>query len=208
MCDLVGGTMAAISIYGAYKGMEAEQEKGKAINKAAVQSAALQNEAYTHDMSQYHGENVAIQIQKFQNAEDAADAKLDLAIRKKETTSSLSLMQLEGTASNVPGRQVGMIKRQFADQANDIDRNLKRGMINLKGQAKKLEHDQYARWNSARGAVNSIPRADFQSYESKVGQLLTSGFGSYAKYSTPSAKGSKGSKTTSPTNVSNPLGYT
>ena len=88
MCDLVGGTMAAISIYGAYKGMEAEQEKGKAKNKAAVQSAALQNEAYTHDMSQYHGENVAIQIQKYQNAEDAADAKLDLAIRKKETTSS------------------------------------------------------------------------------------------------------------------------
>ena len=70
--------IAGLMVASAYQQQQAAMAQAEATNEAFEKNQALQNEAYTKDMEAFWDEEVAIQQQAYQNAEDAADAKIDM----------------------------------------------------------------------------------------------------------------------------------
>ncbi len=159
MCDPVAGPMAAMMVIQAYQSQQSAMASAEATNDAFSANQALQNEAYTKDMEAFWGEEIAIQKQAYQNAEDAADAKIDMLIQGQEASASLKMANLESGASGAsPSRALHILRRDMANRWYDLDEQFQRGITNLKGESKALQHDKIARRYSAMGQINSMQR--------------------------------------------------
>ena len=159
MCDPVAGPMAALMVIQAYQSQQSAMASAQATNDAFSANQALQNEAYTKDMEAFWGEEIAIQKQAYQNAEDAADAKITMLIEGQEASASLKMANLESGASGTsPNRALHILRRDMANRWFDLDEQFQRGITNLKGELKSLQHDKIARRYSAMGQINSMQR--------------------------------------------------
>ena len=159
MCDPVAGPMAAVMVIQAYQSQQSAMASAEATNDAFSANQALQNEAYTKDMEAFWGEEIAIQKQAYQNAEDAADAKIEMLIQGQEASASLKMANLESGASGAsPSRALHILRRDMANRWYDLDEQFQRGITNLKGESKALQHDKIARRYSAMGQINSMQR--------------------------------------------------
>ena len=159
MCDPVAGPMAALMVIQSYQSQQSAMASAQATNDAFSANQALQNEAYTKDMEAFWGEEIAIQKQAYQNAEDAADAKIEMLIQGQEASASLKMANLESGASGAsPSRALHILRRDMANRWYDLDEQFQRGITNLKGERKALQHDKIARRYSAMGQINSMQR--------------------------------------------------
>ena len=195
MCDPVSGTLAALSVMQAYQGQEAAEKQAQAQNEMYEQNQALQNEAYTKDMEAFWDEEIAIQQQAYQNAEDAADAKIDMLIESQEQKSSLTMANLASGASGAsPSRGLNILRRQLANRSFDLDQQFQRGVASLKGERKALQRDKLQRRYSAMGQINSMERDPGLSQTDRILGLTSAGVSGYAagqQFSGPSAKAPK-----------------
>lgn len=159
MCDPVAGPMAALMVIQSYQSQQSAMASAEATNDAFSANQALQNEAYTKDMEAFWDEEIAIQKQAYQNAEDAADAKIEMLIQGQEASASLKMANLESGASGAsPSRALHILRRDMANRWYDLDEQFQRGITNLKGERKALQHDKIARRYSAMGQINSMQR--------------------------------------------------
>ena len=146
--------MAGLMVASAHQQQEAAMAQAEATNEAFEKNQALQNEAYTKDMEAFGDEEVAIQQQAYQNAEDAADAKIDMLIENQQLEASLSQANAEGTGGQSSSRAFNIIRRQMADRSFDLDQQLQRGVVALKGESKALQRAKLQLRYSAMGAIN------------------------------------------------------
>ena len=197
MCEPVSIGMASLAVLGAYQSQEAAMKRAEATNEAFERNQALQNEAYTKDMEAFWDEEVAIQQQAYQNAEDAADAKIDMLIESQEQKSSLTMANLASGASGAsPSRGLNILRRQLANRSFDLDQQFQRGVASLKGERKALQRDKLQRRYSAMGQINSMERDPGLSQTDRILGLTSAGVGGYAagqQFSGPSAKAPGGS---------------
>ena len=197
MCDpTMGFATAAIMIMQAKSQQDAAMAQAEATNEAFEKNNQLQNEAYTKDMEMYWNEELALQQQMHQNAEDAVEAKLDSMIEAQEQRSSLVVANLESLGGGQsPDRQLGLLRRQMSNRLQDIDDQFQRGAASLKGEAKVVQHDKTSRRYSAIGQINSMQRdPGLTSHERWIG-MAGAGIKGYSM-------GSSGGKTKDPRTVS------
>ena len=181
MCDPTGGFITAgLMIMSAHQQQQAAMAQAEATNEAFEKNQALQNEAYTKDMEAFWDEEVAIQQQAYQNAEDAADAKIDMMIEKQQLESSLSQANAEGTGGQSSSRSFNILRRQMADRSFDLDQQLQRGVVALKGESKALQRDKLQRRYSAMGAINSMQRDPGLSTTDRILGLAGAGMKGYS----------------------------
>ena len=193
MCDPVAGPMAAMMVIQAYQSQQSAMASAEATNDAFSANQALQNESYTKDMEAFWGEEIAIQKQAYQNAEDAADAKITMLIEGQEANASLKMANLESGASGAsPNRALHILRRDMANRWYDLDEQFQRGITNLKGERKALQHDKIARRYSAMGQINSMQRDPGLSSSDRMLGYISQGAQGWAmgkKYNkTPGAK--------------------
>ena len=191
MCDPVSGSMAALSVMSAVQSQQAAMAQAQATNDAFEKNQALQNEAYTKDMEAFWDEEVAIQQQAYQNAEDAADAKIDMLIERQQLEASLSQANAEGTGGQSSSRAFNVLRRQMANRSFDLDQQFQRGVTALKGERKALQRDKLQRRYSAMGAINSLQRDPGLSTTDRILGLASAGVSGYAmgqQFAGPSAK--------------------
>lgn len=179
MCDPV--VMAGVMIVQANQAQEAQMAAARATNKAFEDNQKLQNDAYTKDMEAFWDEEVAIQRQMYQNAEDAADAKIDMLIEDQARRAQLTTANLEsgalGASSN---RTLAVLRRQMADRSFDLDEAYQRGIVALKGEGDALKRDKVQRRYSAMGAINSMQRDPGLSSTDRALGLFSAGASGYA----------------------------
>ena len=183
--------MAGLMVASAHQQQEAAMAQAEATNAAFEKNQALQNEAYTKDLEAFWDEEVAIQQQAYQNAEDAADAKIDMLIENQQLEASLSQANAEGTGGQSSSRAFNIIRRQMADRSFDLDQQLQRGVVALKGESKALQRDKLQRRYSAMGAINSMQRDPGLSTTDRILGLTSAGVSGYAmgqQFAGPSAK--------------------
>ena len=180
MCDPVSGTVAALSVMSAVQSQQAAMAQAEATNEAFEKNQALQNEAYTKDMEAFWDEEVAIQKQAYQNAEDAADAKIDMLIERQQMEASLTQANAEGTGGQSSSRAFNILRRQMADRSFDLDQQFQRGVTALKGESKALQRDKLQRRYSAMGAINSLQRDPGLSTTDRILGLASAGVSGYA----------------------------
>ena len=192
MCDPTGGFITAgLMVMSAHQQQQAAMAQAQATNEAFEKNQALQNEAYTKDMEAFWNEEVAIQQQAYQNAEDAADAKIDLLIEKQQLESSLSQANAEGTGGQSSSRSFGILRRQMANRGFDLDQQFQRGVASLKGESKALQRDKLQRRYSAMGQINSLQRDPGLSTTDRILGYASAGVSGYAmgqQFAGPSAK--------------------
>ena len=191
MCDPVSGSMAALSVMSAVQSQQAAMAQAQATNDAFEKNQALQNEAYTKDMEAFWDEEVAIQKQAYQNAEDAADAKIDMLIERQQMEASLTQANAEGTGGQSSSRAFNILRRQMANRSFDLDQQFQRGVASLKGESKALQRDKLQRRYSAMGAINSMQRDPGLSTTDRILGLASAGVSGYAtgqSFAGPSAK--------------------
>tara|TARA_Y100000296_G_C5173152_1_gene258490 strand:- start:1172 stop:1825 length:654 start_codon:yes stop_codon:yes gene_type:complete len=181
MCDPVSGTMAVLSIAGAYQAQAAADQQAQAQNDAYEQNQALQNEAYTKDMEVFWNKEVDIKLQGFKNAEEATDAKLDAQIEAQEAFSSMRMANMEMGSGKSGLRSMGVLRRQMANRTMDIDDQLANAQFGLSRDVESLQYDKIARRNSARGQINSVSRAEYTDSATRKLNLITSGLGGASK---------------------------
>lgn len=192
MCDPTGGFITAgLMIMSAHQQQQAAMAQAQATNDAFEQNQALQNEAYTKDMEAFWDEEVAIQKQAYQNAEDAADAKIDMLIERQQMEASLSIANAEGVGGQSSSRAFNVLRRQMANRSFDLDQQFQRGVTALKGERKALQRDKLQRRYSAMGAINSLQRDPGLSTTDRILGLAGAGVSGYAtgqSFAGPSAK--------------------
>ena len=109
-------------------------------------------------MEAFWNEELAIQQQAYQNAEDSADAKIDILIERQQLESSLSIANAEGTGGQSSSRAFNILRRDIANRYFDVDEQFQRGVQSLKGERKGLQMDKIQRRYSAMGQINSMQR--------------------------------------------------
>ena len=179
MCDPF--VMAGVMVVQANQAQEAQMAAARATNQAFEDNQKLQNDAYTKDMEAFWDEEVAIQRQMYQNAEDAADAKIDMLIEDQARRAQLTTANLEsgalGASSN---RTLAVLRRQMADRSFDLDEAYQRGIVALKGEGDALKRDKVQRRYSAMGAINSMQRDPGLSSTDRALGLFSAGASGYA----------------------------
>lgn len=172
--------MAGLTVASAIQSQQAAMAQAEATNDAFEKNQALQNEAYTKDMEAFWDEEVAIQQQAYQNAEDAADAKIDMLIENQQLEASLSQANAEGTGGQSSSRAFNIIRRQMANRSFDLDQQFQRGVTALKGERKALQRDKLQRRYSAMGAINSMQRDPGLSTTDRILGLASAGVSGYS----------------------------
>ena len=181
MCDPTGGFITAgLMVMSAHQQQQAAMAQAQATNDAFEKNQALQNEAYTKDMEAFWDEEVAIQKQAYQNAEDAADAKIDMLIERQQMEASLSIANAEGVGGQSSSRAFNVLRRQMANRSFDLDQQFQRGVTALKGERKALQRDKLQRRYSAMGAINSMQRDPGLSTTDRILGLASAGVSGYS----------------------------
>ena len=180
MCDPVSGSMAFLAVMQTQQQQAAADAQANAINKQFEDNNRMQNEAYTKDMEAYWDEEVNIQEEMFQNAEDASEAKLDMMISARQDASSMMAANAELTGGGqTPQALLGNLRRSQLNSARDLDEEYQRGVVALGGEIEGLQLDKVHRRNQAIGAINSAQRSGYQSAESRLMSLGMAGASAY-----------------------------
>jgi hypothetical protein len=183
MCDPVSGTMAFMSVMAKQQEQQAAKEQANAINAAFEENNAMQNDAYNNDMKAFWDSELDIQEEMFDNAEDAAEAGLSMKIQQKSDVSSMLVANSEATAGGggSPTALLGNLRRSQMNAARDLDEEFQAGVVALGGEKKALQRDKVVRRNQAIGAINSAPKASYQSDSSKLLALGMAGGSAYVQ---------------------------
>tara|TARA_R100001530_G_C4320595_1_gene155600 strand:- start:2644 stop:3474 length:831 start_codon:yes stop_codon:yes gene_type:complete len=183
MCDPVSGAMAFMSVMQVQQEQEAAVQEANAINEAFEENNKMQVDAYNQDMAAYWDEEVNIQEAMHDNAEDAAEAGLAMKIQQKSDVSSMLIANAEQTAGGggSPTALLGNLRRSQLNAARDLDEEFQAGVEALGGERSALQRDKIARRNQAIGAINSAPRASYQTNESKFMALGMAGASAYVQ---------------------------
>jgi len=183
MCDPVSGSMAFLSVMQVQQQQQAADAEANAVNNAFRENNEMQIDAYNKDMEAFWDEEVNIQEEMYDNAEDAAEASLAMKIQQKSDVSSMLVANAETTAGGggTPQALLGNLRRSQLNTAMDLDENFQRGVVALGGELSALQRDKVARRNQAIGAINSAPRASYQSKESKFLALGMAGASGYVQ---------------------------
>ena len=114
--------------------------------------------------------------QMFDNAEDAAKAKLEMRIAQQQDEATMLVANAEKTGGGqTPQALLGNLRRSQLNTATDLDESYQRGVVALKGEKAALQRDKHVRRNQAIGAINGAPRAGYQSEGSKMMALGLAG---------------------------------
>ena len=180
MCEPMS-VMAGLAVVSAYQQQEGAKKAAQAQNARYEQNQALQNEAYAKDMEAFYDKEVDMKLQDFDNAEDAADAKLDLQIEAGQAQAALRMANISSAAGQSAGRSVAVLSRQLSEQAFDIDDQLRDQQFGTRRDMESMQYDKIARHNSAVGAINSVAIAEYSSAADRSLGLITAGLGGAAK---------------------------
>lgn len=172
--------MAGIGVMSAIQSQQSAMAQAEATNDAFEANQKLQNEAYTKDMEAFWNEELAIQEQAYQNAEDAADTKIDILIERQQLESSLSQANAEGTGGQSSSRAFNILRRDMANRYFDVDEQFQRGVKALKGERKGLQMDKIQRRYSTMGAINSMQRDPGLSTTDRILGYVGAGVSGYA----------------------------
>ena len=183
MCDPVSGAMAFMSVMQVQQQQEAAVKEANAVNDAFRENNEMQIDAYNKDMEAFWDEEVNIQEEMYDNAEDAAEASLAMKIQQKSDVSSMLVANAEATAGGggSPTALLGNLRRSQLNAARDLDEEFQAGVVALGGERSALQRDKVARRNQAIGAINSAPKASYQSQESKFMALGMAGASAYVQ---------------------------
>ena len=169
MCDPVSGAMAAMAMIQQQQSQEAAKKQADAVNESFKENNEMQVDAYNKDMEAYWDEEVNIQEEAFDNAEDAAEAKLQMKISQQQDSASMMVANAETSGGGAtPQALLGNLRRSQLNSAMDLDDAYQRGVVALGGELSALQRDKTVRRNQAIGAINSAPRAGYQTNESKL----------------------------------------
>ena len=178
MCDPITGTMMAISVIQAQQAQEAENAQINQMNAAAERANEAEIEAYNRDMGAYFDEEVNLQEEGFQSAEDAADAKLDLLIEAKAKQASLKTMNLETIGGGQTADAImAQHTRAMVGATRDLEDNYQRGVKSRSKELKGMQRDKTNRYWSSVRTINQLPRSGKPSEASKLGGLVIAGVG-------------------------------
>ena len=177
MCDPVSGAMAFMAVMKTQQEQQAAMEQANAVNNAFEENNKMQVDAFNKDMEAYWDEEVNIQEEMHDNAEDAAEASVMMKIQQKSDMSSMLVANAETTAGGggSPTALLGNLRRSQLNAARDLDEEFQAGVVALGGEREGLQRDKDARWNQAVGAINSAPTASYQSQDSKMMALGMAG---------------------------------
>lgn len=183
MCDPVSGTMAFMAVMQQQQQQQAATSEANAVNDAFRKNNEMQVDAFNKDMEAYWDEEVNIQEEMYDNAEDAAEASVMMKIQQKSDMSSMLIANAETTAGGggSPTALLGNLRRSQLNAARDLDEEFQAGVVALGGERDGLQRDKDARWNQALGAINSAPMASYQSRESKMMALGMAGASAYVQ---------------------------
>ena len=182
MCDPVSGAMAFMSVMQVQQQQQAAKAQADAVNDSFRKNNEMQNEAYNKDMEAYWDEETAIQEQMFDNAEDAAKAKLEMRIAQQQDEATMLVANAEKTGGGqTPQTLLGNLRRSQLNTATDLDESYQRGVVALKGEKAALQRDKHVRRNQAIGAINGAPTAGYQSEGSKMMALGLAGGSAYVQ---------------------------
>jgi len=183
MCDPVSGAMAFMSVMQVQQQQQAAVEEANAVNDSFRENNEMQIDAYNKDMEAFWDEEVNIQEEMYDNAEDAAEAGLAMKVQHKSDVSSMLIANAETTAGGggTPQALLGNLRRSQLNSAMDLDENFQRGVVALGGEIAGLQRDKVARRNQAIGAINGAPRASYQSQQSKMLALGLAGGSAYVQ---------------------------
>ena len=183
MCDPVSGAMAFMAVMAKQQEQQAAQEQAQAVNDSFEENNKMQIDAYNQDMAAYWDEEVNIQEAMHDNAEDAAEAGLAMKVQQKADVSSMLVANAEATAGGggSPTALLGNLRRSQLNAARDLDEEFQAGVVALGGERAALQRDKIARRNQAIGAINSAPRASYQTSESKMLALGMAGGSAYVQ---------------------------
>ena len=182
MCDPVSGAMAAMAMIQQQQSQEAAKKQADAVNESFRENNEMQVDAYNKDMEAYWDEEVNIQEEAFDNAEDAAEAKLQMKISQQQDSASMMVANAETSGGGAtPQALLGNLRRSQLNSAMDLDDAYQRGVVALGGELSALQRDKTVRRNQAIGAINSAPRAGYQTNESKLMAIGLAGGSAYVQ---------------------------
>ena len=180
MCEPVSASMAVLAMVQTQQQQQAAVQEANEVNRQFEENNRMQTEAYNKDMEAYWDEEVNIQEEMFDNAEDAADAKLEMRIMQQQDASSMMVANAETSGGGAtPQALLGNLRRSQLNSAMDLDETYQRGVVALGGEISALQRDKTARRNQAIGAINSAPRAGYQSEGSKMFAIGMAGASAY-----------------------------
>lgn len=182
MCEPMTMGMMAISVIQQQQQQQAQQDAVNQQNTMAAQNEQMQIDAMHRDVGALHDEQINITEAGYESAEDAADAKLQLAIKSQRERSTLESMNLEnmGGGGQTSDSILANHKRGVLGSLNDIENNFQRGLKKQKGAWDNLERDKHNRWYTAKSNIMSLPRSGSQSPTSKLLGLGTAAASGYA----------------------------
>ena len=182
MCEPMTMGMMAISVIQQQQQQQAQQDAVNQQNAMAAKNEQMQIDAMHRDVGALHDEQINISEAGYESAEDAADAKLQLAIKAQRERSTLESMNLEnmGGGGQTSDSILANHKRGVLGSLNDIENNFQRGLKKQKGAWDNLERDKHNRWYTAKSNILALPRSGSQSQTSKLLGLGTAAASGYA----------------------------
>ena len=128
MCEPMTMGMMAISVIQQQQQQQAQQDAVNQQNAMAAQNEQMQIDAMHRDVGALHDEQINITEAGYESAEDAADAKLQLAIKSQRERSTLESMNLEnmGGGGQTSDSILANHKRGVLGSLNDIENNFQR----------------------------------------------------------------------------------
>lgn len=180
MCEPVSASMAVLAMVQTQQQQQAAVQEANEVNRQFEENNRMQTDAYNKDMEAYWDEEVNIQEEMYENAEDAADAKLEMKILQQQDSASMMVANAETSGGGAtPQALLGNLRRSQLNSAMDLDETYQRGVVALGGEISALQRDKVARRNQAIGAINSAPRAGYQSEGSKMFAIGMAGASAY-----------------------------
>lgn len=180
MCDPVSASFAAISMIQAQQQQQDQAAAVNAQNALAVQNEEAQIASMNRDLIQLNKAQIDIAGADFESAEDAADAKLQLAIESNEAKSAITAMNFEnlGGGGQTSDSILAAHKRGLMGSLNDVENNFMRGMKKRKGEWDNIDYKKQNRWYTAKSNILNLNRSGHQSQLSKgIGLVSAAGQG-------------------------------
>ena len=198
MCHPVA--WVAMAVVQKQQEQQAADAQARQMNAAAEEANQAELEAYNRDMGAFFDEEIDLQEEGYQSAEDAAEAKMDLLLEAKQKRASLEVQNLETIGGGQTADAIiAQHTRSLAGATRDLEDNFQRGVTSRQRQLEGMHRDKVNRRYGAISSINQMPRTGFMSQEARAGGLVMAGVSGYATSNSytkvkPAAKNYKRSK--------------
>ena len=198
MCHPVA--WVAMAVVQKQQEQQAADAQARQMNAAAEEANQAELEAYNRDMGAFFDEEIDLQEEGYQSAEDAAEAKMDLLLEAKQKRASLEVQNLETIGGGQTADAIiAQHTRSLAGATRDLEDNFQRGVTSRQRQLEGMQRDKVNRRYGAISSINQMPRTGFMSQEARAGGLVMAGVSGYATSKSytkvkPAAKNYKRSK--------------